>query len=125
MNRFKPNTRGSLSNEDLDTLVRWGLRSSVQDVQPSDAVWQRIQANAGARRPAPQRHVAPVQVVRRLAKAPVGGLGTVSGSLMALVRFIGSIIEAYDEHWPEANRARWAFTPGFMWIMLATEGRIY
>jgi hypothetical protein len=125
MNRFKSNTRGTLSSDDLDTLVRWGLRSSVQDVQPSDAVWQRIQAQAGARKPAPQRGAAPAQMMRRLATVPAGGLGTVGGSLMAVVRFIGSIIEAYDEHWPEANRARWAFTPGFMWIMLATEGRIY
>lgn len=125
MNRFKPSTRGSLSNEDLDTLVRWGLRSSVEDVRPSDAVWQRIQAQAITRKPASQRGVAPVRVVRRLATVPAGGLGSVSAALMAVVRFIASIVEAYDEHWPEASRARWAFTPGFMWIMLATEGRIY
>ncbi len=50
MNLFRPQTRGRLSGDDVDTLVRWGMRAAVQDVKPSDEVWLRIASRARSQR---------------------------------------------------------------------------
>ncbi len=128
MNPFKPESRGHLSGDDLDTLVRWGLRSSVEGAQPSDAAWERIKLAAAAQRREQKRRPIPMQrinAVRRSIDLNALPLVGYVNSLVSLLRFISTRVEAYDLQWPEDNRPRWAFTPGLLWIMLATDQRIY
>jgi hypothetical protein len=81
MNLYNNRPRGRLSGEDMDALVRWSLRDSVDGPAPSDAVWLRIQAQAGTRAQPP---------------APWSLLAELRFQLGMLVRFL--VLPFADEH---------------------------